>query len=130
MKQVPQHLLWYIFFQLIEMKIILLVLSIFLNNLAIAQQPVADKSSDGNPEYYMMKNNHLLHFLNTGEVETVMSNATLSNGIVLTAKGEMAGKKAAKQKLVNGECIDIDGTLKSCAMLDSLLTKKIKSKNK
>src|SRR5215203_4381339 len=81
-------------------------------------------------DYYMMKNNHLLHFLSTGEVETVMTNATLANGTVLSANGEMAGKKAGKKKLDNGDCIDLDGVLQSCSTLDSLLSQKIRSKDK
>ena len=96
--------------------------SLFLISVS-AQDPNGKKS-----DYYMMKNNHVLHFLSTGEVETVMSNATLANGTVLTAKGEMTGKKSAKKQLENGECIDVDGTLQPCAVLDSLLTAKIKSK--
>jgi len=109
------------------MKIILLLLSILSGSIAFAQSS-SDKA--GSTDYYMMKNNHLIHFLGTGEVETVMTNATLANGTVLSSKGEMVGKKAAKQKLENGECIDVDGALKSCATLDSLLTEKIRSKEK
>ena len=120
---------WYKFLNLNAMKYIFLIPFIFSTTLAMAQQPSSDLPNR-NTEYYMMKNNHLLHFLSTGEVETVMSNATLSNGIVLTSKGDMAGKKAAKQKLENGECIDVDGALKSCAILDSLLSAKIKSNDK
>src|SRR6187431_2536807 len=111
------------------MKIISLLLCILFINIAHAQQPATEVKSK-NVEYYMMKNNHVLHFLSTGEVETVMTNATLANGIVLSANGEMAGKKASKKKLENGECIDVDGSLTSCAVLDSLLTEKIRSNEK
>jgi len=108
------------------MKNILLLLGILFSSIAFAQQSSSDKA--GSTDYYMMKNNHLIHFLNTGEVETVMSNATLANGTVLSANGEMAGKKAAKKKLENGECIDVEGMMQPCARLDSVLTEKIKRK--
>jgi hypothetical protein len=52
----------------------------------------------------------------------------LANGTVLSANGEMAGKKAAKKKLENGECIDVEGMMQPCARLDSVLTEKIKRK--
>lgn len=109
------------------MKNIFLLLSILILSNANAQQQTASTAS-GNTEYYMMKNNHLLHYLSTGEVETVMSNATLSNGTVLSSKGEMVGKKAAKQKLEDGECVDVEGTLRPCTLLDSMLTEKIRAK--
>ena len=115
------------FFGLNSMKNIFLFLSILFFNAAVAQQAATEIKS-ASTEYYMMKNNHLLHFLSTGEVETVMSNATLANGTVLSAKGEMVGKKAAKQKLENGECINVDGVLRPCALLDSMLTEKIRMK--
>jgi hypothetical protein len=109
-----------------DMKNIFFLLIILSINVAYAQQSAENKSAS--TDYYMMKNDHLLHFLGTGEVETVMSNATLSNGTVLTSKGEMVGKKAVKQKLENGECIDVLGMMRSCAELDSALTEKIRMK--
>jgi hypothetical protein len=108
------------------MKKYLALSGLLLVTSVMSQEPQGKKSSD----YYMMKNNHVLHFLSTGEVETVMSNATLANGIVISANGEMAGKNSIKNKLENGECIDVDGVMQPCSMLDSILTRNVRSKEK
>jgi len=108
------------------MKKYLVLTGLVIFTSGMSQDPPGKKAAD----YYMMKNNHVLHFLSTGEVETVMTNATLANGIVISANGDMAGKKSVKQKLENGECIDVEGIMQPCSMLDSILTGNVKSKDK
>lgn len=105
-------------------KNLVLVIS-FLFISALAQDPQSKKT-----DYYMMKNNHVLHFLSTGEVETVMTNATLSGGTVLNSKGEVTMKGGSRKKINNGECIDAEGMVQPCNYLDSLLSAKIQSKEK
>jgi hypothetical protein len=95
-----------------------------------AQAQQADSSGIAvDLDYYMLKNNSLIHYLATGEAETVLDNATLSNGTVVTAAGKMLTKSGTKSQLVNGECIDAAGALKSCEVLDARVKKKLEEKD-
>ena len=111
------------------MKKYLLLSGIFILIQVHAQEPAQKSAAHAkDADYYMMKNNNLIHFLATGEVETVMNTATLSNGTVISSKGEIVSKQGEKIKLANGECINADGKREGCAMLDSMLTKQVKPK--
>lgn len=65
-------------------------------------------------DYYMMKNSSLLHYRSTGEVETVLTDVSLLNGVVITAKGEIVSADGAKTKLIDGECANTEGKKSDC----------------
>src|SRR6478735_7715064 len=70
-------------------------LSLLFPAISVVAQPAAGyKSADvKSADYYMMKNDNVIHFLSTGEAETVMTNATLLNGTIITSSGDVVTKK-------------------------------------
>ena len=88
----------------------------------ISMSSMGQKVSTEKPkdlDYYMMKNDNVVHFLVTGEVETVMNNATLLNGTVITSTGEVVKKDGSKLLLKNGECVNAAGEQDNCEKLDA-----------
>lgn len=113
------------------MKKYLVLTGILLSTLANAQNsnPPAGKRQSKDLDYYMLKNDKVIHYLATGEVETILTNATLLNGTVITSSGEIVAKNGTRTKLASGDCVNADGTKEDCASLDSLVKIKTKAKN-
>ena len=105
---------------------------ILLNALIINAQSTDSsltKSQNKDVDYYMMKNNALIHFLATGEAETIIASATLADGVTVTGSGEVVNRDGSKRKLNNGECIDAHGVTRSCESLDAGVKMKVKGKD-
>lgn len=102
------------------------LIGIFIALQASAQQADSAKTKDA--DYYMMKNKNVIHFLSTGEGETVLNTATLSNGIMITAKGEVVSKDGTKKVLGNGECVNAEGIVQDCAALDARISRQKEKK--
>lgn len=122
---------WYIFFTSTGMKKFILLAAICIATQVIAQTPdsASSESQTKDLDYYMLKNNSVIHFLATGEAETVLNNASLQNGITITAVGEVVYQDGKKVQLKNGNCINAAGQQESCEKLNELVRAKLKNKD-
>ena len=105
---------------------LLLVTSLVYGQEVNKEKPEASDRVD----YYIFKNNSLIHFRPTGEAETVLIDVSLMNGIVITAKGELVAENGTRQKLLDGECVSGEGLKSDCAVLEQKLRNSLKMKKK
>lgn len=110
----------------------ILILSLFLvSSFGYGQEVKKEKAESGDRlDYYVFKNNSLIHFRATGEAETVLIDVSLMNGIVITAKGELVAENGTRQKLLDGECVNGEGRKSECTVLEQNLRNSLKVKEK